>query len=208
MVFYFTLHSDPSVKCYMGRDKHENEDLIRWGWPEDIWFHVDSHSSAHVYIRMPPGKGMDDLTPEMIEEACQLTKANSIEGCKLNNIKIVYTPWSNLHKQNSMDVGAVGFHKESLRRFYTVAKKDTFVINRLEKTRVERDQVDFRQEREQRDEEERHRQRERQREERERQKAADLDARTQEELRTYKALNDESQMRRNTDGPMDEDDFM
>lgn len=22
---------------YMGKDKFENEDLIKWGWPEDIW---------------------------------------------------------------------------------------------------------------------------------------------------------------------------
>lgn len=25
----------------MGIDKNENEELIRWGWPEDLWFHVD-----------------------------------------------------------------------------------------------------------------------------------------------------------------------
>jgi hypothetical protein len=38
---------------YMGKDKYENEELIRWGWPEDIWFHVDDLSSAHVYLRQP-----------------------------------------------------------------------------------------------------------------------------------------------------------
>lgn len=29
-----------------------DEDLIKWGWPEDVWFHVDKHSSAHVYLRL------------------------------------------------------------------------------------------------------------------------------------------------------------
>lgn len=29
-----------------------DEDLIRWGWPEDVWFHVDKYSSAHVYLRL------------------------------------------------------------------------------------------------------------------------------------------------------------
>ena len=24
-------------KCYMGKDKYENEDLIAYGWPEDVW---------------------------------------------------------------------------------------------------------------------------------------------------------------------------
>lgn len=29
-----------------------DEDLIKWGWPEDVWFHVDKYSSAHVYLRL------------------------------------------------------------------------------------------------------------------------------------------------------------
>ena len=39
MVFYFTC-SDSRYIIYMGRDKYENEELIRYGWPEDLWFHV------------------------------------------------------------------------------------------------------------------------------------------------------------------------
>jgi len=39
---------------FVGRDKYENEDLIKWGWPEDVWFHVDNLSSPHVYVRLPP----------------------------------------------------------------------------------------------------------------------------------------------------------
>jgi len=31
-----------------------DEDLIKWGWPEDVWFHVDKLSSAHVYLRLRP----------------------------------------------------------------------------------------------------------------------------------------------------------
>ena len=38
MVFYFTSTVvDPPVTLFMGEDKHENENLIRWGWPEDVW---------------------------------------------------------------------------------------------------------------------------------------------------------------------------
>lgn len=29
-----------------------DEELIKWGWPEDVWFHVDKFSSAHVYLRL------------------------------------------------------------------------------------------------------------------------------------------------------------
>lgn len=208
MVFYFTLFSDPSVLCYMGRDKYENEELIRWGWPEDIWFHVDSHSSAHVYVRMPPGKGMEDLTEEMIEECCQLTKQNSIEGCKLNDIKIVFTPWSNLKKTNGMEVGQVGFHKESLRRYHTVFKKNTTILNRLEKTRVEKDNVNFQQMKEERDATERREQRHAMLAEQERKKKEAEDLKAAEDLKNYTSLMKETNMTTNREHVPDEDDFM
>jgi phospholipase C len=38
-----------------GLDKYENEDLIKYALPQDVWFHVDALSSAHVYLRMPEG---------------------------------------------------------------------------------------------------------------------------------------------------------
>ena len=37
---HITLSSDDII-CYVGRDKHENEHLIKYGWPGDIWFHVE-----------------------------------------------------------------------------------------------------------------------------------------------------------------------
>lgn len=47
MVFYFTT-VDPSYVVYVGRDKHENEDLIKHGWENDVWFHVDKVSIAFI----------------------------------------------------------------------------------------------------------------------------------------------------------------
>ena len=47
MVFYFlSTVCDPPTVLFMGRDKHENEDLIKHGWPEDVWFHVDKVTAA------------------------------------------------------------------------------------------------------------------------------------------------------------------
>ncbi|ORC90871.1 uncharacterized protein TM35_000072950 [Trypanosoma theileri] len=192
----------------MGRDKYENELLIKYGWPEDVWFHVDNHSSAHVYVRLPKGKGMDDLTPEMIEECCQLTKANSIEGCKLDHVRVVYTPWSNLLKTNGMDVGQVGFHKESLRRYYTVEKKNNAILNKLEKTKVTKDGVDFQELREQRDAEERREERKALLEKQQREKE-EMEARKKAaELKSYSSLMEPSKMRTNQDHVPDDDDFM
>lgn len=126
----------------MGRDKFENEELIKFGWQEDIWFHVDNYSSAHVYVRVPKGKTVEYLTEAVIEEMAQLTKANSIQGNKVNNVKVVYTPWSNLKKTQGMDVGQVGFHSDKQVRVTRVEKRNNEIVNRLNKTKVER-QVDF-----------------------------------------------------------------
>ncbi|KEG14641.1 coiled-coil domain-containing protein 25 [Trypanosoma grayi] len=208
MVYYFTLASDPTVFCYMGRDKYENEELIKYGWPEDIWFHVDNHSSAHVYVRMPRGKGMDDLTPEMVEECCQLTKANSIEGCKLNHVRVVYTPWSNLKKTNGMEVGQIGFHNESLRRYHIVEKKNNPMLNKLEKTKVTNDEVNFQALREERDAEERREERKAMLERQQREKEEAEARKKAAELKSYASLMDEKKMNTNQDCVPDEDDFM
>ena len=105
MVFIFEIRG--GFYCYMGRDKYENEDLIKYGWEEDVWFHVDKHSSAHVYVRLPRGPlrkqfretgRLDHLREGTLEDLVQLTKANSIEGSKVT-CDVVYTAWENLQKR-------------------------------------------------------------------------------------------------------------
>lgn len=205
MVFYFTLISDPSVLCYMGRDKYENEELIKFGWPEDYWFHVDKHSSAHVYVRLPKDKTIKDLTEEMIEECCQITKANSIEGCKLNDVRVVYTPWSNLKKTNGMDCGQVGFHNEKLRFYHTVHKKDNALLNKLEKTKVEKNDVDFRALREARDMAERRDERQEMLKRKAEEEKRIADEKAADDLLHYRGLHTDKAL---SQAPIDEDDFM
>eukprot|EP00249_Psilotum_nudum_P021571 c28157_g2_i1 orf=409-1056(-) len=139
MVYYFRARPEiGDYTIYMGLDKHENEDLIRYGFPEDIWFHVDKLSSAHVYLRLHKGETMDRIPHEIVEDCAQLVKANSIQGNKINNIDVVYTPWANLKKTPSMDVGQVGFHNSKLVRTIRVEKRINEIVNRLNKTKVER----------------------------------------------------------------------
>lgn len=52
---------------------------FRWGWPEDVWFHVDKLSSAHVYLRLSPNMTIDTIPTELLEDCAQLVKANSIQ---------------------------------------------------------------------------------------------------------------------------------
>jgi hypothetical protein len=55
--------------------------------PEDVWFHVDDLSSAHVYLRLKPGQTMDDIPPAVLEDCGALVKANSIQGCKVRGVR-------------------------------------------------------------------------------------------------------------------------
>jgi hypothetical protein len=77
-----------------------------------VWFHADNLSSAHIYVRLPEGEDWEKMTKELLVDCAQLTKANSIEGNKKDNVTVVYTPWSNLKKDGSMAVGQVGFRDQ------------------------------------------------------------------------------------------------
>ena len=82
MVFYFKTRCG-GYTIYMGKDKYENEDLIKYGLESDVWFHVDDLSSAHVYLRLKPGETMDDISEAALLDCASLVKANSIAGCKV-----------------------------------------------------------------------------------------------------------------------------
>ncbi|TFK27684.1 cytoplasmic protein [Coprinopsis marcescibilis] len=147
MVLFFSSNAtSPATVIYMGRDKVENEELIKFAWPQDIWFHVDKLSSAHVYLRMPEGTTWDALPEALLIDCAQLVKANSIEGNKKDNITVIYTPSDNLKKTGDMAVGQVSFHNDKkVKRIY-IETRENAIVNRLNKTKVERE-VDHEQER-------------------------------------------------------------
>jgi hypothetical protein len=135
MVFYY---SSGDHVVYMGKDKFENEKLIAYGLVDDVWFHADKLSSAHVYLRLKAGESWDNIPEELLRDCAQLTKANSIEGCKRDNVTIVYTPWSNLKKDGSMADGQVGFHRQIQVKKVFIKTREGPVVNRLNKTKEER----------------------------------------------------------------------
>ncbi|KAF1826129.1 DUF814-domain-containing protein [Dissoconium aciculare CBS 342.82] len=139
MVYYFTSNIvEPAAFIYVGKDKVENEDLIAHGWPEDVWFHVDNLSSAHIYLRMRDNETWDNIPEELLTDCAQLTKANSIEGNKKDNVTVIYTPWSNLKKSGNMATGQVGFKDQKLVKRLYVEKRENPIVNRLNKTKVEK----------------------------------------------------------------------
>ncbi|ROW03671.1 hypothetical protein VMCG_05483 [Cytospora schulzeri] len=122
MVYYFTSAIvKPSAYVYVGKDKFENK-----------------LSSAHIYLRLREGETWDNIPEPLLTDLAQLTKANSIEGNKKDNVTIIYTPWSNLRKDGSMAVGQVSFHDDRKVKKVLVRERENAIINRLNKTKVEK----------------------------------------------------------------------
>jgi hypothetical protein len=98
---------------------------------------------------MKEGEQWDALPEELLMDLAQLTKANSIEGNKKDNITIIYTPWANLKKDGSMDVGQVSFKDQKKVKRILVPQRENHIVNRLNKTKVEK-KPDFKQEKDDR----------------------------------------------------------
>lgn len=204
MVFTFVC-SCPEYAVFMGRDKFENDELLNHSFPEDIWFHVDKFSSAHIYLRLPLGSidlagvkdkaeakrrmtaALDSIPQQVMNEMCQITRQNSIDGCKQPAVDIVYTPYLNLKKEERMDVGQVGFKDESFRLLVRNVEKDKEMIKTLEKTRQE-EKVDFAAAKAARDEEERANRRRANEANKQRQKEEERKFAEEKELKSYSAL--------------------
>lgn len=199
MVFYFKARPEAGdFTIFMGLDKYENEELIKYGFPEDIWFHVDKMSSAHVYLRLHKGQTIDDISESVLEDCVQLVKANSIQGNKVNNVDVVYTPWQNLKKTASMDVGQVGFYNSKMVRTVRVEKRINEIVNRLNRTKVERT-PDLKAEREAVNAAERAERKQQLRDKKRREELDRMEKERQAELRSYKNLMVAEKMTSNKD---------
>lgn len=153
------------------------------------------------------GQTLDDVPTEVITDAAQLVKNNSIQGNKLDNISVVYTMWENLKKTNDMVVGQVAFHDDSKVRYYQVEKRRNDIVNRLNKTKTERS-PDLREEREKRDAAQREREKAERRRQIEQEKERQRQLLIEEEVRSYRSLLKSENMTSNYDNGNDSDEFM
>ena len=164
-------------------------------------------SSAHVYLRLQKGQTLDDIPQALLEDVGQLVKANSITGNKVNNVEIVYCFWGNLKKTAAMDVGQVSFNNDKEVRKFHVDRRSNEIVNRLNKTKTERN-PDFRAEREDRDREEREEEKARKRQEKLCVKEEEKRREEEAKVRNYTTLMTEQNMRSNKEDGYDSDDFM
>lgn len=175
---------------------------------------MDALSSAHVYLRLPEGVSIDSIPPDTLEDASQLVKANSIQGNKVNNLDIVYTPAANLRKTAAMAVGQVGFHNEKAVKKTKVERRVNEIVNRLERTKKEL-YPDLEAEKEAWNREQRGKAKAEAQAQRQAEKAAKEEKMRDEEIRSYKSVMREEdmttvrEMREKYASPEEyEDDFM
>jgi len=223
MVFYYKSQNKkhPYI-IYSGRNKEENELLIACGWREDIWFHVDGLSSAHIYLRPPepqlPGEvtlDIDNIPKDVLDEICQVTKENSISGSKAESVNIVYTPWYNLKKEAGFADGQVTFHNSKLCRYIRNVKKNNDILKPILKSKS----IDFdkettlKLEQQQRQERERARakafQRQLEKNSKAEAKRREAEQAEKEKMRRYESVMKEENYTTNDDmNGYDSDDFM
>ncbi|WFD06237.1 hypothetical protein MVES1_001580 [Malassezia vespertilionis] len=114
-----------------------------------VLFYTSAAVDPPVTLYMGRDK-VENIPDPLLEDCAQLVKANSIQGNKKNNITIIYTPHANVKKTGDMAVGAVTFFNDQrVKRFY-VKERENAIVNRLNKTRVER-QIDYAAERQERE---------------------------------------------------------
>ncbi|WMV42863.1 hypothetical protein MTR67_036248 [Solanum verrucosum] len=188
MVFYFKARPEAGdYTIFMGLDKYENEELIKFGFPEDIWVSRTQPLYLHeVVVRFAYILYSTDLTYEI-----------SL-GNKVNNVDVVYTPWQNLKKTASMDVGQVSFHNPKMVRTVRVEKRINEIVNRLNRTKVER-KPDLKAEREAVNAAERAERKQQLREKKRREDMDRLEKERQAEMRSYKNLMVADKMTSNKD---------
>ncbi|TNY17051.1 hypothetical protein DMC30DRAFT_450081 [Rhodotorula diobovata] len=138
MVLFFSstaLGDDKPVVIYAGKDKFENEELLKYFIPEqDIWVHVDKLSSPHIYLRMPEGMDWEKIPEKLLLDAGHLCKAGSIQAL---GVTIIYTPATNILKRGDFATGAVTFHDARKVRRFRIEERENAIVNRLNKTKRE-----------------------------------------------------------------------
>ncbi|KAK8086323.1 JLP2 DnaJ-Like Protein 2 [Apiospora phragmitis] len=154
MVYYFTSAAvTPAAYVYVGKDKFENEELIKHGWEEDVWYvprrqallgpHLPAPARGRDLGRDPgaPGGGPGAADQGELDRGQQ-------EGQRDGHLHALVEP----KKDGSMAVGQVSFKDPRKVRRVLVPERENAVVNRLNKTKVER-HPDLRQEKEDRQKE-------------------------------------------------------
>jgi predicted ribosome quality control (RQC) complex YloA/Tae2 family protein len=84
MVYIEKINEDVTIK--IGQNQKENNELIKEGKQNDLWFHLKDNSSPHGFINNNTNKKLDK---EVIYKTAQLVKEFS-KFKSYSKVKIIY----------------------------------------------------------------------------------------------------------------------
>ncbi len=82
-------------EIWTGKSAEHNDQLLDLCAPQDVWFHVDGQSSAHVILRNPANHKLRKLPRPAIKRAACLCKA-SVKA--RGDCAVIYTERRNVNK--------------------------------------------------------------------------------------------------------------
>jgi hypothetical protein len=146
---------------------------------------------------MKPDMTLDDISQDLLRDCAALVKANSIQGCKKNNVYVVYTRWKNLKKTASMVDGQVGFHRPNNVRRIQIEKHNS-TVRQIDKTKEESHPDLFEQQQKRLQEIQRQQKEQNKKDLKAKQEAIE-EARREKELRSYDRIMTDDNMSTNKD---------
>ncbi|GMI47576.1 hypothetical protein TrCOL_g4635 [Triparma columacea] len=204
----YTFSSSTGRDLIMGENQHENEVLLHNCLPTDVWFHVSSLPSAHIYVRscsdlsLGPSSNWG-IDPKTISECCRLVKGHSIKGCKMGSVKVVASRWSNLLSPEGSEEGVVAFRDEGECRYWDGVEKDNGLIRRVEKSWERADVGRWERERREWVEGERRRVKRERKEQKEREREEERERKKKEEELSYDRVFEKIDLNDGGDGAED-----
>ena len=80
----------------IGRNWIENEELIKYSNPEDVWFHIDDCSSCHLVLKNPMNISIGKLDKKLIKRCALLVKQHTSKCIQHEKYTIIYCNVDNL----------------------------------------------------------------------------------------------------------------
>ena len=102
-----------AITFYIGKSAAGNFEIIDISEPDDIWFHINNDSSAHVIAKLPADFNKKDLK-YIIKHGAVICKQNSKYKTAKVPTEIIYTKVKNIEKTNT--IGSVHVTDEKIVR--------------------------------------------------------------------------------------------
>lgn len=92
----FINENNKEYQILIGKNKYENEEIIKSSYLNDIWFHLDDYTSSHIIL-----KSGDDNIPK--KYLIKIAKMFSLYKKNLpKNYKVIYTNIKNIKLTNNI----------------------------------------------------------------------------------------------------------